>query len=107
MKVILRKSEAKSPFSFIFVSDDGKTIVKSENYVQKASAKNGIQSVKKNSQDTQKYELKTATNGKFFFNLKATNAQIIATSLMFDSQEQRQKYIQELQQNAKDAILEE
>ncbi len=38
MTAILRKSEAKEPFSFVFV-DGEDTIVRSENYAQKASAK--------------------------------------------------------------------
>ena len=51
MTINLRKSDAKEPFSFIFVNAEGKTIVKSENYAQKPSAKNGIESVRKNCQD--------------------------------------------------------
>ncbi len=31
MTINLRKSEAKEPFSFIYVNAEGKTIVKSEN----------------------------------------------------------------------------
>ncbi len=36
MTISLRKSEAKEPFTFIFVNAEGKTIVKSENYAKKA-----------------------------------------------------------------------
>jgi uncharacterized protein YegP (UPF0339 family) len=32
-----------------------------------------------------KFELKTAKNGKFFFNLKASNGQIILSSEMYET----------------------
>ena len=51
-------------------------------YKVKGSATNGIQSVQRNCSDDARYELKEAANGKFFFNLKAANHQIIGTSLM-------------------------
>ena len=55
MKAILKKSQASEPFTFSFVDDAGKMIVKSENYAAKKSAQNGMESVKKNSQtDTSK-----------------------------------------------------
>ncbi len=44
MKVILSESQAKEPFSFAFVDDEGKTIVRSENYTAKKNALNGIES---------------------------------------------------------------
>lgn len=106
MTVILRKSEAKEPFSFIFVDGD-KTIVKSENYAQKASAKNGIESVKKNSQEEGRYELKESSNGKFYFNLKASNGQVVATSTMFASEDDRSAAINTLKTDATSAEVED
>ena len=44
MKAMLKKSQAQEPFSFTFTSDDGKALVKSENYTAKKSALNGIAS---------------------------------------------------------------
>lgn len=106
MTAILRKSEAKEPFSFVFVDGD-KTIVKSENYAQKASAKNGIESVKKNSQEDGRYELKESSNGKFFFNLKASNGQIVATSTMFGSEDDRAAAISILKADAPSVVVED
>lgn len=99
MTAILRKSDANEPFSFVFVDGDS-TIVKSENYAQKASVKNGIESVKKNSQEDSRYELKESTNGKFYFNLKASNGQIVATSTMFASEADRATAISTLKAQA-------
>ena len=106
MTVTLRKSDAKEPFSFIFVDGD-KTIVKSENYAQKASAKNGIESVKKNSQEDGRYELKESTNGKFYFNLKASNGQIVGTSTMFASDADRTAAIKTLKADSPSAKVED
>lgn len=107
MTINLRKSDAKEPFSFIFVNAEGKTIVKSENYAQKASAKNGIESVKKNCQDDSKYELKESTNGKSFFNIKSTNGQIVGTSALFEDEAQRSAAIEELKAASADAEVTE
>lgn len=50
---------------------NGQIILASEGYSSKAGCMNGIESVKTNSQDDNRFESKTSTNGKFHFNLKA------------------------------------
>lgn len=107
MKVILRKSEAESPFSFIFTDKDGNTLIKSENYKQKTSATNGVESVRKNCLVDERYEFKKAKNGKFFFNIKATNGQIVGTSGFFASEDERKSAITYLKRYAPKAKLEE
>ena len=42
--------------------------------------------MQKNSPDEARYERKEAKNGKFYFNLKAGNHQIIGTSQMYATQ---------------------
>ena len=88
MQVILKKSSGDSPFSFAF-KDGDKTIVRSENYKSKQSALKGIESVKKNCQLDKRYELKVSKNGKFFFNIKASNGQVVGTSTFFKTEEER------------------
>jgi len=107
MTINLRKSDAKEPFTFIFVNAEGKTIVKSENYAQKASAKNGIESVKKNCQEDSRYEMKESSNGKYFFNIKSSNGQIVGTSALFADEEERSAAIAELKANSADAEVSE
>lgn len=107
MTINLRKSDAKEPFTFIFVNEEGKTIIKSENYAQKASAKNGIESVKKNCQEDSRYEMKESSNGKYFFNIKSTNGQIVGTSALFADEEERSAAIAELKANSADAEVSE
>ncbi len=106
MKVVMKKSDAKEPFSWTF-QDDGKSILRSENYKEKRSAVNGIESVKKNCDNDARYELKTSSNGKFFFNLKAANGQIIGTSPMFASDAERRAAIDALKAKAASATVEE
>lgn len=70
---------------FRLKAGNGENILASEGYSSKAACENGIESVRKNSQDEDKFEMKESANGKFHFNLKAGNGQIIGTSQMYTS----------------------
>jgi len=100
MKIVIKKSDANEPFSFAFLDAADKTLVRSENYAAKKSCLNGVESVKKNSQIDARYVLCESQNGKFYFNLKASNGQIVATSSMFASEADRQVAISILKENA-------
>ena len=106
MKAILRKTQAQEPFSFVFLNSQGKTLLKSENYKAKDSALNGITSVKKNCPNDTRYDLKESKNGKFFFNIKAANGQIIGTSPLFSTQSERDTAIGQLKGEGAKATLE-
>jgi len=107
MRVILKESKADEPFTFSFVNNEGQTVVKSENYSAKKSAVNGIESVKKNCQNDSRYELKEAKNGKFFFNVKASNGQVVGTSTLFASEADRASAIAGLKSEGPGAAVEE
>jgi len=47
-----------------------------------------------------KFELNTASNGKFFFNLKASNGQIILSSEMYDTKSGAEGGIASVKKNA-------
>ncbi len=49
-----------------------------------------------------KFELKTAANGKFFFNLKAGNGEIILSSQMYSAKPSAKKGIASVMKNAAD-----
>jgi len=49
-----------------------------------------------------KFELKTAANGKFHFNLKAGNGQIILSSEMYETKSAAENGIASVQKNAAD-----
>lgn len=94
-------------FQFNLKASNGQTILASEGYSTKTSCENGIESVKKNSQDDSKYDKKTSTNGKYYFNLKATNGQIIGNSEMYESASGRDNGIESVKSNAPTATTEE
>ncbi|MDR0429334.1 MAG: YegP family protein [Tannerellaceae bacterium] len=87
-------------FQFNLKSGNGEIILASEGYVAKDSCKKGIASVMKNGPIDARYERKVAKNGKPFFNLKATNGQIIGTSEMYSSEASREKGIESVKKNS-------
>lgn len=98
----LARSE-NGQFHFNFVGDDDKTILRSEQYNSKASAQNGIESIRHNASNDARYELKESSSGKFYFNLKAANGQIIGTSMMYASHEERETAVLCVKANAAQA----
>jgi uncharacterized protein YegP (UPF0339 family) len=50
-----------------------------------------------------KFELKTSANGKFYFNLKAGNGQIILSSEMYETRSAAENGIESVKKNAGDA----
>mgnify|MGYP003594960966 CR=1 FL=1 len=84
----LRKSE-NGEFHFALLNEQDKTVLRSEQYSTKAAAQNGIESVRKNAENAARYELKTGNSGKFYFNLKAANGQVIGTSVMYAEEKAR------------------
>lgn len=94
-------------YQFNLKANNGQTILSSEGYTAKTSCENGIASVKKNSQDDARFERKNSSNGKSYFNLKATNGQIIGTSEMYESDSGRDNGIKSVKENAPNAITDD
>ena len=88
---------------FVLKAGNGETILQSQGYAAEKSCANGIESVRKNSQDPKRFEKKTATNGKLFFTLNATNGQIIGKSQMYKTERGRNNGIDSVGRNAPDA----
>lgn len=100
-----RKNEE---FQFNLKATNGQIILTSEGYTTKTACLNGVESVKKNSQEEKRFEVLESKNGKHHFNLKATNGQTIGTSQMYESLASCQKGIQSVMNNAPAAeIVEE
>ena len=97
-KFELNKND-KGQFSFVLKASNGEVILRSETYESKASAENGIASIQKNSPSEERYERKDSTNGKFYFNLKAGNHQIIGTSQMYATAASRDAGIESVKKN--------
>jgi uncharacterized protein YegP (UPF0339 family) len=103
--VITKRSN--NEFQFNLKASNGQFILTSEGYATKAGCENGIASVKSNSTDDGKYDLMTSADGKFYFNLKATNGQVIGSSQMYESESTRSIGIASVKSNAPDATVEE
>ncbi|RWS58950.1 YegP family protein [Enterobacter cloacae] len=86
-------------FRFVLKAGNAEPILTSELYTTKSAAENGIASVRSNSPLEERYEKKTASNGKFYFNLKAGNHQVIGTSQMYASEQSRDKGIASVKTN--------
>ncbi|MEZ5047567.1 MAG: YegP family protein [Chitinophagaceae bacterium] len=105
-KFIISK-RSNGEFQFNLMADNGQVILNSEGYTAKANCENGIESVRKNSQDDNQFERKTSTNEKYYFNLKASNGQVIGTSQMYASEDSRENGIASVKSNAPDAAVED
>ncbi|MDA8493813.1 YegP family protein [Kluyvera georgiana] len=86
-------------FRFVLKAGNGEIILTSELYTTRAAAEKGIASVRVNSPQDAHYEKKTATNGKFHFNLKAGNHQVIGTSQLYATEQSRDKGIASVKNN--------
>ncbi|MCB1134312.1 MAG: YegP family protein, partial [Verrucomicrobiae bacterium] len=64
-------------------------ILTSQLYGDKGSAENGIESVRANGPQEERFERKSSAKGEPYFLLKAANGQIIGTSEMYSSEAAR------------------
>ena len=87
-------------FQFNLKASNGEIILTSEGYTTKAACLNGVESVKKNALEEKRFDKLVAKNGKPYFNLKATNGQIIGQSQMYASERNRDNGIASVMKNA-------
>ena len=92
-------------FGFRLKAGNGETILSSEGYSAKAGCDNGIESVRKNAAIEERFEKTQTESGKFRFNLKASNGQVIGTSQNYDSESGRDNGIASVARNAADAAV--
>ena len=83
-KFELKKSKNDKYF-FSLLASNGQTIMGSEMYEAKASALNGIESVKSNAADDGRYARLNGKDGSPYFTLKAGNGQVIGNSQMYST----------------------
>ena len=105
-KYVITK-RANGEYQFNLKADNGQVILASEGYAAKSSCENGIESVKKNSPDDARYEKNTSKNGKYYFNLKAGNGQIIGSSEMYESTAGRDNGIESVKKNGPTAATDD
>lgn len=107
MGTFLISKRKNDEFQFVLKAGNGQVILASEGYTTKAACENGIESVKKNSQIDERFDKLEAKNGNPYFNLKASNGQIIGSSEMYESVAARDNGIESVKKNAPDADVKE
>jgi hypothetical protein len=72
-------------YYFNLVAGNGQNVLRSQGYTRLASAQGGVSSVLTNGYDKRNFDIKQASNGDWYFNLKAGNGEIIGTSELYAS----------------------
>ena len=94
-------------YQFNLKAGNGQVILTSQGYAAKASCLNGIESVRTNSQEDARFERLVSASGKPYFNLKASNGQVIGNSQQYESEASRDNGIESVKTNAPDATVED
>jgi hypothetical protein len=94
------QSGSKNEFRFRLKADNGQIILTSEGYSSKAGCLNGIESVKKNAADPNRFAKTTTPTGMFRFTLNAANNQVIGTSQNYQSESGCDNGMQSVGKNA-------
>ncbi len=99
---------------FTLTAGNGEVIGKSEMYKAKSSAENGIASVQKNApiaeadgEKNPKFETKEGNDGKTYFNLTATNGEVILSSQGYASKDGAINGIESVKKNAPAAEIDD
>jgi uncharacterized protein len=101
------KKAKNGKFHFTLLAGNGQNILQSEMYETKASANNGIESVKKNAADDARYARDNAKDGSPYFTLKAGNGQVVGMSQMYSSESARDNGIASCKTNAPGAAVDD
>jgi uncharacterized protein len=99
------KKATNGEFLFNLLAGNGQIILSSELYKAKASAQNGIESVRKNCGDDNRFTRDLSNSNKPYFTLKARNGEIIGRSQMYASEESRDNGIASVKNHAPDATV--
>ncbi|MES2364186.1 MAG: YegP family protein [Pseudomonadota bacterium] len=105
-KFELKKSKNDKYF-FSLLAGNGQIILSSEMYEAKASALNGIESVKTNAPNDGRYDRLEGKDGSPYFTLKASNGQVIGNSQMYSSASARDNGIASCKTNAPGATTDD
>jgi uncharacterized protein len=89
------------------VAGNNEKTLHSEMYESKASAKNGAESVKKNSADRKRFTKGKNSKGQYWFEISATNAEIIGKSQMYASEDTCDAGIASVMRDAPSATIED
>ena len=89
-------------FLFNLKAGNGQVILTSQMYETKTSALQGIESCKTNGALDARFERATSSAGQPYFNLKASNGQVIGRSEMYSSASSMENGVASVKTNAPD-----
>ncbi|MEC3964268.1 YegP family protein [Flagellimonas halotolerans] len=101
------KTDKAGKYRFNLKAGNGQVILSSQGYSSKSACENGIESVRAHAPDDGNFERNTAKDGSPFFNLKASNGQVIGNSEMYSSESAMENGISSVKKNAPSASVEE
>jgi len=84
---------ADGRFYFNLHAGNGEIVLASQGYSAESSALNGTFSVVDNGLDAAHYDIRQSADGGYYFNLKATNGQTIATSEVYASRSNAERAV--------------
>lgn len=99
------KESSGGKFRFNLKAGNGQVLLSSEAYETKQGAEKGIESVRKNASDDNRYERKTAKNNEPYFVLKAGNGEPLGRSETYSSTSAMENGIESVKKNAQDAEI--
>lgn len=83
MGIFVMSERKNGDHQFVLKAENGQVILVSQGYSSRDGCLNGIESVKRNAQHEEMFERLDSSDGRFYFNLKATNGQVIGNSQMY------------------------
>jgi uncharacterized protein YegP (UPF0339 family) len=97
----------KGQYSFVLKAGNVEVVLRSETYESRSGAENGIASVQKNCAVESAYAHSNSSDGRFYFNLKAANHQVIGTSQMYKTTAARQSGMESVRTNGPTTVVKE
>ncbi|MBK6937521.1 MAG: YegP family protein [Chitinophagaceae bacterium] len=94
-------------YQFDLVNRNGHSILHKDGYHSKASALNGIASVKKNAENDNNYKRKKTKDAALVFTLAATNGKVIGTSERYENPDVMEKIIMQVKKIAPSSAIDD
>jgi uncharacterized protein len=92
-------------YYFRLTTNNGQVLLTSEGYHSKAGCSNGVETVRIIGKAEKNYERKTASNGMYYFYIKAMAGQTLGTSEMYGAVTARDNAINAVQSIVADAMV--
>jgi uncharacterized protein YegP (UPF0339 family) len=103
--VLSKHNGINQPYHWVLKAPNHEIILKSENYVSKHDALNGIESTRTNCPLDENYDRLIAKDKSPYFNLLAKNHKIIGTSEMYSSEQMRDHGIESVKKYGTTSVI--